>query len=274
MIHNQLLRRTSSSAVLTTPTSLLQLTRFKSTSLKVVYNRDTSNTNVLALMYNRFFSQKTFVGVPWSDRDDSFKGTIESRKSLLDTIYTRPLQHLQKKTKEYTKLTQSGDLWTNHHNAFDLSKEIEWSKFNKDNLKAVDELSDFLFDELFFSDSYNSAVSHQSVQIEGYTLTPSTSKSIYESIKSEIVSFPCVDIPTLVDRVIQENPSLKSTPEEVTMFCRNIVAQKTILKIDGLTEEKVKSIHSLLVDDDDPQSVSINTNTQSVSNTERQNCTK
>jgi len=242
MIINKLLQRTHS--LLPTNTMPLQLIQSRK-----VTNRET-NTNSLTIMYIRYISHTSKTGAPWSNRDESYKGTSESRVELMNFIYKKPLKGIKKDTEEYTKLRQSGDLWANYFKPFDLSKESVWSKLNQVNLKCIDKYSDSLFDELSISDAYNSSVSHQSVQIEGYNLAPFDSQCIYQSIKHEMESLSIVDIPTLVERVIDEHPSLKKSPEQVTMFCRNIIAQNTILNLDDLTEENVKYIHSLLVDDD------------------------
>jgi hypothetical protein len=194
------------------------------------------------------------AGVPEKKKDfRAYEGTKETRKELMRKIY-EPFRQLEEYSDEWIKLAQTGSVWRNFYSPFDLTNYAKWGWKNETRLARIDQLARFL-DPLPLSDPFKIALSHQSVRIEGYRLTPGESEGVYETIKELTNSFTDKDSmyvhPPSASRIIKDS-QLDVGVDDVIMIRNNFIAQEFVFNhmIDkDISESDIKHLHKLMLKD-------------------------
>ncbi|KAL0486417.1 adenosine monophosphate-protein transferase [Acrasis kona] len=114
---------------------------------------------------------------------------------------------------------------------------------NKNTLKYIDDSKHLVSSEMF--EAIKTAISHQSVSIEGYKLQMGDSQKLYDSLKS--VEIENKSVLEVILEVVAENSDIKE--EEIIMFCSNVIVQEESLKMidNDITPDLVKKLHGMLL---------------------------
>ena len=180
------------------------------------------------------------------------QGSPESRKQLLRTVY-QPFANLIPNSPEYDALAKSCAAWKDYFHPFDLTEVRHWQTMHPQPLLRIDELKErrgFTLED--FSDALQVSLSHQSVQIEGYTLGQGDSEAIYEALKHATNSFTDPNMyenPPSAEKLMKD--AHLQNKADVIMFRNNILAQQFGFRVLGkkLFETDLKDLHRLILKD-------------------------
>ncbi|PRP82695.1 hypothetical protein PROFUN_10059 [Planoprotostelium fungivorum] len=169
-------------------------------------------------------------------------GDDQSRKKLLNTIYAEYQSIPATEKKKRLDLMLSGRLWRDYFQPFNLTEERKWEATNKDRLAHLDEQK--LDSDNDAMQNVKAALSHQSVKMEGYSLSPGDSFAMYDELRKATGDF-CDEIDTklFVQEYHKTHPNLP--PDDIMMYINNTLIQEWIFKKldDPITEKFILDVH-------------------------------
>ncbi|KAM9988899.1 hypothetical protein ACTFIY_004936 [Dictyostelium cf. discoideum] len=123
----------------------------------------------------------------------------------------------------FNDILKSGKFWIDYYNPFSFEKEKEWEIKNIDILKSIDSATKRIENEKPISDGFKTAMSHQYVTIEGYSLGFGDSETIYKSIQPIFANLTNINqMPDSLDeaikRFINEYPDFKKNIDDIELI--------------------------------------------------------